>query len=413
MRKSWFLLLGIILIGGVVIGARSSQHAVQDREQKSGRRILCYRDPMHPWYTSDHPGKAPDCGMPLEPVYADSPASSVSASTAGIVAVSPLQQQLIGVESTTVKEQAREVSFRTLGRVTAEENRVYSVSTGAEGWVRDVFVASTGAFVKKDAPLARLFSRDLLTPEQSYLYALESADPHNSGPSQNSQQAQVAQFQLKQAADELRDLGLPSGQVGVLAQTRKLTSEFVVYSPISGFVLYRNASSGQRLVKGSELYRVADLRQVWIMADISSEQARLIHPGETAVVSLDGKQRGVARVTDILPQFDAAARTLRVRLEAENPIFALRPDMFVDVSFRLTLPPSISLPADAVIDSGLRKIVYVVNDNGLFAQKVVQTGWRFNGQVQITDGLQAGDRIVTSGNFLIDSESRMKASGND
>jgi len=411
MRKSWVLLLGIISIAGSLMAARYSRPDVPAKAQKLERRILFYRDPMHPWYTSDHPGKAPDCGMPLEPVYADSPASS--ASPPGSVTLSRSQQQLIGVASVMVKEEAREESFRTLGRVVPEENRVYSISTAVDGWVREVYPPSTGALVNKNAPLARLFSRDLLTPEQSYLYALESTDSQSSDRLQTPPRSQVAEFQLKQAVDELGNLGLPPEQMELVKKSKKLTSEFVVHSPVTGFVLSRNASRGQRIEKGRELYRIADLRQVWILADISSEQARLIHPGGNAFITVDGKQAGVARVTEILPQFDVSARTLRVRLEAENPIYALRPDMFVDVSFKFSLPPSISLPSDAVIDSGQRTIVYVMNDSGSFTRRVVQTGWRFNDRVQITEGLEAGERVVTSGNFLIDSESRMKGSGDD
>ena len=410
MRKSWVLLLGIILVGASLMGARYSRTDVSAKGQKE-RRILFYRDPMHPWYTSDHPGRAPDCGMPLEPVYADSPASS--SSPAGSVTVSGPQQQLIGLASVMVKEEAREESFQTLGRVVPEENRVYSVGTAVDGWVREVYMASTGALVNKNAPLARLFSRDLLTPEQSYLYALESTDSQDSHRFQEPHQALVTQFQLKQAVDELGNLGLPAEQMELLKRSKKLTSEFVVHSPVTGFVLSRNVSQGQRLDKGHELYRIADLRRVWILADISSEQARLIHPGGKAFIALDGKEAGVARVSEILPQYDASARTLRVRLEAENPAYALRPDMFVDVSFRFSLPPAISVPSDAVIDSGQRTIVYVMNHGGSFTRRVVQTGWRFKDRVQIREGLQAGERVVTSGNFLIDSESRMKGSDDD
>lgn len=412
MRKLWLLFPGVLLIGGSVVGARF----IWDSKAKisahaSQRHIVCYRDPMHPWYTSDRPGTAPDCGMPLEPVYAESPASSAARPT-GVMLSSP-QQELIGVTTTTVKEEGTEASFRTLGRVTSEENRVYSVSAGTDGWIREVYLPSTGAHVEKDAPLARLFSRELLTPEQSYLYALDSAEPNGAGQVQSPKQAQVAQFQLKQAAVELGDIGLAPVQLDALERTKKFTSEFEVRSPISGFVLSRNASPGQRISKGSELYRIADLRRVWILADISGEEAGLIRPGDKAVISLNGKEVAVAQVAEVLPQFDAGARTLRVRLEAENPHFTMRPEMFMDVTFKFYLPPSISIPADAVIDSGLRKIVFVMSESNVFTRRTVQTGWRFNDRVQITDGLQAGDRIVTSGNFLIDSESRMKASGDD
>ena len=179
-------------------------------------------------------------------------------------------------------------------------------------------------------------------------------------------------------------------------------------SAATGFVLARNVSAGQRFVKGEELFRVADLSRVWILADLFERESRYVRPGQRVKVLYQGRAFQ-AQVSEVLPQFDPDSRTLKVRLEMDNPGYVLRPGMFVDVEFPIELPPAVTIPADAMIDSGLRKTVYVDLGNGYFEPRVIETGWRFGERVQITRGLQPGERIVVAGNFLLDSESRMKA----
>ena len=171
---------------------------------------------------------------------------------------------------------------------------------------------------------------------------------------------------------------------------------------------------GQRFDRTTELYVVADLERIWILADAFGDDAEHLDPGTRAEVRLVGRTDSTpAVVSQVLPQFDPATRTLKVRLEASNPRFALRPDMFVDVAVRITLPPALVVPDAAVSDSGLQKTVFVVRGEGVFERRPVKTGWRAGGFVEVVDGVAEGERVAVSGNFLLDSESRMRLAGGD
>jgi YHS domain-containing protein/multidrug efflux pump subunit AcrA (membrane-fusion protein) len=208
---------------------------------------------------------------------------------------------------------------------------------------------------------------------------------------------------------ELLNLGLTENQLNELLRTGSYVSYVEIRSPVTGLVVARNTSPRQRVDKGTELFKVADLRRIWIVADIFTTEADYIRPGMRARVSLPRHQRSYeATVSEVPPQFDPATRSLKVRLEADNPDFELRPEMFVDVEFFITFPPAITVPAEAVLDSGRKKTVFVASGNGFFEPRRVVTGWRFGNRVEIVEGLMPGERIVISGNFLIDSESRMK-----
>ena len=199
-------------------------------------------------------------------------------------------------------------------------------------------------------------------------------------------------------------------QIEELKDTRKFTENVIIHAPESGLVLSRDVAPGLRFQKGTVLYRVADLRRVWILADLFENEANLLRAGLTAKVSYPqlGKSFN-ARVSEVLPEFDPATRTLKVRLETDNPGYALRPDMFVDVEFQLDRPPMLTVPPDAVVDTGLRQKLFVDRGDGRFEPRQVVTGQRFGDQVQIVSGLKEGERVVVSANFLLDSESRMQA----
>lgn len=211
------------------------------------------------------------------------------------------------------------------------------------------------------------------------------------------------------ARQELLDLGVVNSQLAQLAETGVYFTYVELRSPIDGLVLSRSVSTRQRITRGTECFRIADLSRVWVEADIYGLEAQYIRPGMQALISLPRMtERYSATVSEVLPRYDVAGRSLKVRLEMDNPDNTFRPDMFVDVEFLLDLPKSITVPSGAVIDSGKRKTVYVVTGEGLFEPRQVVTGWRFNDRVEIVAGLRLGEQIVVSGNFLIDSESRMK-----
>lgn len=208
---------------------------------------------------------------------------------------------------------------------------------------------------------------------------------------------------------ELLNFGVDESQIEALTDNGVYITHVNIRSPVNGYVLARNISPRQKIDRGSECFRLADLGQVWVEATIHDIEAHLIHPGMEAKVYLP-KQKAFATayVSEYPPRFDPVSRSLKVRLTLDNPELIFRPDMFVDVEFLVTVPESIAVPVGAVIDSGKRKTVYVVKEEGVFEPREVTTGWQLNDRVEIVTGLQPGEQIVVAGNFLIDSESRMK-----
>jgi membrane fusion protein, copper/silver efflux system len=415
------VLLFLILAGGFVAGSLYTRRTAATSIPASGKKILYYIDPMHPAYKSSKPGIAPDCGMQLEPVYEDAgtASSGVDGGTlstgspgpqpAGSVKIGAEKQQLFGVRIGQAEKASGAYTLRLFGRAVPDESRIYRLNSGVDGIIRETSAVTTGSQVSKNQLLAEFSSPDVLSPMQAYLFTVNTLDQVKQGGGANESQLEVNTSNVYQTYDRLQSLGMSSLQIEEIARTRKIARTIKILAPAAGFVLARNVSPGQRFEKGAEWYRIADLNRIWIVADVPGSQAQYIRPGLRARVTLlDQKKTLVATVAQVLPQFDAATRTLKVRLEADNPGFLLRPDMFVDVELPIALPPTIAVPADAVLDSGLRKTVFVDLGGGYFEPRQVETGWRFGDRVEIAKGLEPGERIVISGNFLLDSESRMK-----
>jgi len=303
--------------------------------------------------------------------------------------------------------------LRTTGRVVADENRTYPIVAAVSGWIRNVDSVTTGDTVKRDQVLASLFVPDAQfeMAQQEYYTGLEMLYRVAGVQSQTqSHDSDRALEEVERLADGLRSLGLSNSQVRVLAKRRELVHDIRVESPADGVVLKRSASPGLRFDRGFEFYRIADLTRVWILADVYRHQLPFVRRGASARITTAGEGRAAsATVSQSEPSFDDSTLTLKLRLEAANPQRALKPGMFVDVEFPVNLPATLVVPADAIVDSGLRKTVFVECGNGSFEPRVVETGWRMGDDVEVTKGLTAGERIVVSGTFFIDSESRMRA----
>ncbi len=453
--KAVRMLIGLALLAAAFIGGYGYRHwlgkGAGAPAGKGGRRILYYVDPMHPGYKSDKPGIAPDCGMKLEPVYeggqmgeaaptaerkilhyrdpqdpkytSDKPglnpetgnelepvyAGEPSSMPMGTIRVSPEKQQLIGVQYGEVESAAGVHSFRAVGKVAFDETKIARVHARIDGWVERVFVDFVGKVVEKGQPLLTIYSPELVASQQEYLLALKSQRIMKNSALEgaiadsNSLLAAVRKrLELWELSDE---------QIDEVARTGKPTTYVTLYSPIGGYVVARNAFPKQRIMPDTELYTVVDLNRVWIMADVFEYEAPMIRMGQPARVSLSyypGKSFA-ARVNYIQPQVDPMTRTLKVRLEAGNPGLRLKPDMYVDVEFRVDMPRRLTVPAGAVLDSGLKTTVFVDRGNGYLEPRQVETGERLGDRIEIRKGLEPGERIVTSGNFLIDSESQLKA----
>ncbi len=340
------------------------------------------------------------------------PESGEGDESPGSVTIDARKRQLIGIRVGPVEKAPFRWTLRVLGRVAADETRLFIINASTSGWIVHIEPVTPGSLVKKDEVLASFYAPELLGAQQAFLYGLNTIDRLKEEQQEEEQapasQVNSAKISLAQYRDQLTNLGMGPKQIEEIAQTRERAQQVRMVSPTTGIIVSRNIFPGLKFIQGQEFFRIADLRRVWILADVFEGEDRYLKSGDKAAVTLSGQNLTFeAVVSKILPLFDPESRTLKVRLEADNPGYALRPDMFADVEFPVEYPPAISVPADAILDSGLRKTVFVEHEEGVFEPREVQTGWRQGRQVEIKEGLEPGERIALSGTFLIDSESRM------
>ena len=406
MKRAWWnTTIGFCVCGAALLSTACGVDARRAADQT--RRVLYYRDPMHPSYTSNRPGKAPDCGMDLEPVYADAVTSPVPTKSAEAVVVSTERQQLLGIRTAAAKRASAHYVLRTTGRVVADENRVYPLTMASDGWVTRVASGiAVGAHVKRGEYLVSISGRDYATAQRTFLYALRAAGL----PQQSTPDAQDRSLGVEEARLSLRGMGFTDTQIDQLGQTRQVNLNVPLHAPASGVIVSRSVFPQQRFVQGSELLRIADLSRVWVLADIFSGDNRTIVPGTIAGISIPGRSSAhfPGAVTHDLSTFDTISRSQRVRLDVSNAELELRPDMSVDVAFRVDVPESLLVPEDAIVATGQRSIVFVQRSAGLFEPRAVRTGLRVDGSIQVLEGVSPDELVVVSGAFLLDSETRIR-----
>jgi len=436
----WIVVAG--LIAGAFFLGKYSNIMMPPQQQPAGRKILYYVDPMHPAYKSDKPGIAPDCNMKLEPVYADggpqekaaerkplyyrdpskhdyhSPNPGMNPETGndlepvyeeeGTIQVPGDKQQLIGVQFEEARLEAGDRQFRATGKVSLDETRISKVHSKLEGWIDQVHVDFTGKEVKKGQPLLTLYSPEMLATQQEYLLALRSREVMKASTLHEAMSQSESLIDASRRRLELWDF--TPAQIEELARTKTPVKNITIFSPSSGFVMARNSFPKQRIMPDTELYTIADLSRVWIIADVSEADVSYVRAGQRVMLSLPSYQgrQIAATVSYIQPQMDGETRTMKVRIEAANPGMLLKPEMYVDVDFHVTLPSRLTVPNEAVLDTGMKQTVYVDRGNGNLEPRLVEIGDRTGDRIEIRKGLRAGERVVSSGNFLIDSESQLK-----
>jgi Cu(I)/Ag(I) efflux system membrane fusion protein len=399
---------GLLFVALCVVFPSLSPDAEAAPEVAQRASAARYRCPMHPSILQDHDGDCPICGMKLVLVR-EGPSASPA------VATSPGSRKALGIVVGEVRRAAGNRALRFVGRVAPDEKRLYRINAGIEGSIRDLSpAATTGTRVRKDQVLGSFWAPNALSTIQLFILNVSGKEylvqRHTEGAVEGDGSALLAYANLQQRIMQLENLGMSAMQREELSRTRKVPDTIKIVSPADGFILARSVTPQMKFNRGDELYRIADLRHVWVIADVFLQDARQVRAGMKATVSLP--EQGVAlpaAVAEILPQFDPTSRTLKVRLEVDNPDLVLRPDMFVDVNVGVALPDAIAIPADAVIDSGLARTVFVERGEGSFEARKVQTGWRDGDLVEITSGLSPGERIAISGTFFLDSETRMRA----
>jgi membrane fusion protein, copper/silver efflux system len=406
MRNRTVALLLLIVAAGFFL-AGYSQHSTGPAAP-AARKVLYYADPMNPAFRGEKPGIAP-CGMPLEPVYADGMAPK-NPLAPGQILVQPGMEQLIGVKVEAVEKAPWSQTIRMPGTVVPDENRVFRVTAATDGWVKKVLPPTSDSMVSKDEVLATFYAPEFFSGLKAYLYALRSMKRTVASDDEAATQIDTNTANLESYKTSLRNLGMTEPQLNAIQKSMQGTDNVEIRSPASGLILNRNVSNGQRFAKGSDLYRIADLSRVWILVDVYDDAALLTRPGMRMEVTSPYLRKPIlASLTNTPPRFDPATRTLKLRLAADNPGYLLRPDMFVDVEFKVSMPAALTVPSEAVLDSGLRKNVFVELSPGRYEPRAVETGRATGDRVEIVKGLKAGERVVVSGNFLLDSESRMKS----
>ena len=366
---------------------------------------------MHPWYKSNKPGIAPDCGMKLVAVYADEQqTAAVGTLPPGAVQISPARQQLMGVTTAVADYRPVEKTIRTVGQVAIDETRLADVHVKVNGWIQEVFVDYTWQPVKKGEPLFTIYSPDLLATEQEYLLALRARKSLAKSP--YLEVSSGSESLLEAARRRLALWDLTDAQIGQLEETGKAQHEITFYAPASGYVMERKAYPNQYVTPDTELYKLVDLSRVWVQADVYEFEMPAVSLGQEATLTTESLPGAAwkGRLVFVNPEVKTDTRTGTVRMEFPNPELKLKPGMFVNVELHKSFGRQLTVPVDAVLNSGTRQVVFVDLGNGAFAPREVKVGERTQDYIAILSGLRAGERVVTRANFLIDSESNLRQS---
>ncbi|MDH4224977.1 MAG: efflux RND transporter periplasmic adaptor subunit [Deltaproteobacteria bacterium] len=405
------LVLGLGLAVGLTVGLGGgylmSGQGGGGSSPAGERKPLYYRSPMDPSITSPDPGKDA-MGMDFVPVYADE-----AAATSGEEGfrIDPVMVQNIGVR--TAKAEFRTLSHTThaVGRVDTNEENLTRLHPKTEGWIDKLLVDKTGQPVKKDQVLLSIYSPQLVSSQEEYLLALRNLKVL--GKNTFPDISKGAKDMVRTSRERLEWLDVPPHQIQELERTGVIRKTLHIHSPIHGIVMAVGAREGQFVSPMTQLYMLADLSKVWVYADIYENDMGWVHKGDMAEIKLAALPGRVFKgsIAYIYPYLEPNSRTVKVRVEVNNADLALKPDMFADVVIRAAHPvTALVIPAEAVVRTGSQKRVFVVRGSGKFDPRVVELGVASDKMVQVLSGVKEGEEVVTSSQFLIDSESNLRES---
>ncbi|HEX6438940.1 MAG TPA: efflux RND transporter periplasmic adaptor subunit [Candidatus Binatia bacterium] len=328
--------------------------------------------------------------------------------SSGGVNVSSEMQQLVGIRTATAEIRPLMQKIRTVGIVTYDETRIAQVFSKVEGWIEQLLVNYTGTLVRKGQPLFTLYSPDLVATQEEYLLALKAKQ--TLGSSSIKEISAGSDSLLESAHRRLSLWDISEEQINNLEKTGKPQRTLTFFAPISGFVIKKDAVQGMRVMPDKELYTITDLSTVWVNADIYEYELAHIRVGQKAKMNVASypARDFVGKVSWISPVLEEKTRTAKVRLEFSNRDFILKPEMYANAEIEINAGRKLAVPDEAVLDSGLRKVVFLDKGEGRFEPAEVKVGNKFDGYYEILAGLSAGERILASASFLLDSESRLK-----
>jgi Cu(I)/Ag(I) efflux system membrane fusion protein len=325
----------------------------------------------------------------------------------GMVMVSPEKQQLAGVRMTTVERRPMVRTVRTVGTITYDETKVTHVHSKIEGWIDKLYVNYTGKLVEKGQPLFTIYSPDLLATQQEYLLALKARERFSASPIPEVRSGGESLVEASKRRLALWDIS--DNQIRELEAKGEAQRTLTLYAPHSGFVIKKEANAGMKVMPDKELYTIADLSTVWVNVDIYENEIPFVRPDQNAKIALSYDSTGTfnGKVSFIYPYVDEKTRTAKARLEVPNPGFKLKPDMYVNAEIKIDGGRQLAVPEEAVLDSGVRKLVFLEKGNGHFEPKEVKLGPKLDDFYQILSGVDEGQKIAASSAFLLDSESRL------
>ena len=368
-------------------------------EKPAPQKKIMYRSTMMPNEVSDKPGKD-SMGMDMVPFEVEGSGTVQEVQGRIRVKISPERQQLIGVRTAVAGVQPIERVITAVGEIDYAEPNISVVNLKYDGWVERLSVDRTGLSVRRGAALLDLYSPDLVAAEQEYLIALKS------GPAFGN-----AEGLLRSAREKLALWNLTDAQIADLARTGQPRTTITVYAPASGIVVEKNVLLGQKIMAGEDLFKIVDLTRVWILGEIYESEVPFVRVGQTVEISLASRpgEAFSGRIAYIYPYLKPETRTNQIRIEAANPALELKPRMYANLRIRVGLGRKLAIPVDSVLDAGVTKVVFVVLPDGYFEPREVKLGVSGENLYEVLDGVREGESVVTSANFLVDSESSLKA----
>jgi hypothetical protein len=422
--KRWTWIFGAALAASVflVAGAACRMRATATTTAPAAATVV-YHCPMHPSYVSDRPGDCPICGMKLvraepspgaavpTPAAADAHAGHAPVGPEGraVVSLSAQRRRMLGVETAIVRRATLERSIRTVGRVAVDERRLHHVHTKYEAYVEHLHVDFTGKFVRKGEPLLSLYSPELVATQQEYLLAWRAQQVY--AKSDLPLLARGGADLLEAARQRLLFWDVRPADIERLGASGEVRRTLDLYSPVSGYVVQKVAYHGMRVTPADILFDIADLSRLWVLADVYESDLGAVPlgtPAELTVAYLPGKTWR-ATVTNVAPTVEEKTRTVKVRLEVDNRAGDLKPEMFADVTLRAGGGSGLVVPEAAVVRGGERDAVFVERADGSLEPRAVKVGARASAGLQVLRGVEEGERVVTSANFLLDSESSLRS----
>jgi len=394
-----FLIAGLVIVALKIFPVPSLQLSAPSSKVHESKLFIC---PMHPTYTSNKQGDCPICGMKLVEKKDREKHSALELN------IDPQKEQYIGIKTTKAIIQDAKKEINVLGTIVPDERRLSHIHTKFSGYIQKVFADYEGKLISKGQPLFTVYSPELVSTQEEFLLALDAEDKLKGNKFSEIDQSQNALLSAAKKRLELWDVS--ENQIKKLKETRRTSKELTIYSPVNGFITERNAFEGEQISQEDTLYDIADLSVVWAIVEAYETDLPHIMLDQSAVINFpyENIKPITGKVTYIYPTVEETTRTIKIRIELNNPSFKLKPDMYVNAVIETSIGKQIIIPARAVIESGKRKIVFVKSTEGKFIPKEINPGPEINNDRVIYSGINEGDEIVTDGNFLLDSESNLE-----